>query len=165
MITSLSLFALGQEIHDFKYESSYYTAHKKAKEQNKVLLIMMEKHGCPNCGYMKNIVFEKEEILNYVNENYIVTLLDVNSRNYPKRFISPRAPTFFFIDPTTDKEIREHKVGGSRPEKFMKELTEVKNAYDNGTTVATIEKEKTKEAPLASVIKIEEPAVSTKITH
>ena len=154
MITTLSLFAFGEEIHNFKYETSYYTAMKKAKEQNKVLLIMMEKHGCPNCAYMKDIVFERENILNYVNDNYVVALLNVNQRNYPKRFISPRAPTFYFIDPTTDKELREYKVGGSRPWKFIEELTEVKNAYDNNTTVAAIQK-----------IKIEEAPVSTKTTH
>ena len=169
IITTLSLFALGEEIHNFKYETSYYTAMKKAKEQNKALLIMMEKHGCPNCAYMKDIVFERENILNYVNENYIVVLLDVNRRNYPKRFISMRAPTFYFLDPTTDKELRAHKVGGSRPWKFLEELTEVKTAYDNHTTVVAIEKEKIEEEPLASVIKIEEPTeepnVSTKITH
>jgi len=167
MITSLSLFALGQEIHDFKYETSYYSAVKKAKGENKVLLLMMAKKGCPNCAYMKNIVFERKEILDFVNANYIVALLDVNHRNYPKRFISPRAPTFFFLDPKDGRELREHKVGGSRPWKFIQELTEVKDAFDNNTTVTLKEKkEKAAEAPLSSVIKIiEEPATSTIITH
>jgi hypothetical protein len=130
LVAAVSLFALGQEIHDFKYERSYYTALKKAKEQDKVLLIMIEKNGCPNCAYMKNIVFEREKILNYLNENYITLLLDIHGNYYPKRYISDRAPTFYFIDPKDESELREKKIGGSRPWKFIEELTEVKNKYD-----------------------------------
>jgi thiol-disulfide isomerase/thioredoxin len=167
LMTSLSLFALGQEIHDFKYETSYYSALKKAKDNNKVLLLMMAKKGCPNCAYMKDIVFERKEILDFVNANYIVAVLDVNHRNYPKRFISPRAPTFFFLDPHDGRELREHKVGGSRPWKFIQELTEVKDAFDNNTTVTLKQKKKkVEDTTLTSVIKIiEEPETSTIITH
>ncbi len=152
LITALSLFALGQEIHDFKYETSYYMAKKHAKEQNKILLIMMYKQGCPNCAYMKDIVFERKEILDYLNENYITVLLNTKSTYYPKRFVSPRAPTFFFLNPQTDKELRERKVGGSRPWKFIQELTAVKEAYDNNTTVSL--EPKSKEEVMTSKIKI-----------
>ncbi len=137
LISTLSLFALGEEIHNFKYERSYYMAKKHAKEQHKILLIMIYKDGCPNCNYMKNIVFEREKVLNYMNENYVALLLNSKDRYYPKRFISPRSPTFFFLNPYTEKELRERKVGGSRPEKFLQELTEVKEAYDNNTTLST----------------------------
>jgi len=140
MVFSLSLFALGEEIHNFKYEKSYYTALKKAKEQNKILLIMMEKHGCPNCAYMKDIVFEREKVLNYLNDNFVTLILDIDGRYYPKRYISHRAPTFFFIDPKDESEIREKKVGGSRPWKFLEELQEVKKKYDGADVNISVEK-------------------------
>ncbi len=166
LISALSLFALGQEIHDFKYETSYYTAAKKAHESNKVLLIMMAKKGCPNCGYMKDIVFERPAILNYVNENFVPLILDVNRRNYPKRFISPRAPTFFFLNPQDGTEIRPRKVGGSRPEKFLEELTAVKEAYDNNTTLTLEEKTPEQTVGMSSLIRIiDEPKASTISTH
>ncbi len=130
MMSFVSLFALGEEIHNFHYERSYYTALKKAKEQDKVLLIMIEKHGCPNCAYMKDIVFEREKVLNYLNNNFVTLILDIHGRYYPKRFISNRAPTFFFINPKDESELREKKVGGSRPWKFLEELTEVRNKFD-----------------------------------
>jgi len=154
MITSLSLFALGEEIHDFKYEKTYTSALKKAKEENKVLLIMMEKYGCPNCAYMKDIVFERPQILDYLNENYVTAILNVDRRNYPKRFLSPRAPTFFFLDSRDEKELRERKVGGSRPWKFIQELKEVKTAYDTNTTIKILSKKKKEDITFTSNIKI-----------
>ena len=152
LISTLSLFALGEEIHDFKYETSYYMARKHAKEQNKILLIMIHKVGCPNCAYMKDIVFEREKVLNYLNENYVTLLLNSKGHYYPKRFISPRSPTFFFLNAKNEKELRPRKVGGSRPEKFLKELTAVKEAYDTNTTL-TLEK-KPDEEVITSKIKI-----------
>jgi thioredoxin-related protein len=149
---TISLFALGEEVHNFKYETSYYTALKKAKEQNKPIMIMIEKHGCPNCAYMKDIVFERENILNYLNENFISLLLDIHGDYYPVRFISDRAPTFFFIDPKDESEIREKKIGGSRPWKFIQELTEVKNKYDGLDVNITVEDKNT--TPSGADIKI-----------
>ena len=140
LVSAVSLFALGEEIHNFKYERSYYMAKKHAKEQNKILLIMIFKRGCPNCAYMKDIVFEREKVLNYLNENYVTLLLDAKGHYYPKRFISPRSPTFFFLNPNDETELRPRKVGGSRPEKFLEELTAVKEAYDNNTTLTFDEK-------------------------
>ncbi len=142
LVFSLSLFGLGEEIHNFKYERSYYTALKKAKEQDKILLIMMEKHGCPNCAYMKNIVFEREKVLNYLNNNFVTLILDIDQRYYPKRYISHRAPTFFFINPKDESEIREKKVGGSRPWKFLEELQEVVSKYRGADLNITVEKPK-----------------------
>jgi len=133
----ISLFALGEEIHDFQYEKSYYTALKKAKAEDKILLVMIEKHGCPSCAYMKDIVFEREKVLNYLNDNFVTLILDIKGRYYPKRFISHRAPTFFYIDPKDESEIVEKKVGGSRPWKFLRELTKVKEKYDGVDANAT----------------------------
>ncbi len=144
IIGVVSLFALGQEVHDFTYERSYYTALKKAKDQNKVLMVMIEKKGCPTCAYMKDIVFEREKVLDYLNNNFVTLILDIKGRYYPKRFISHRAPTFFFLDPKDEREIREKKVGGSRPWKFLEELKEVKAKYDGADINITVDENQSK---------------------
>ncbi len=126
---------VGEAIHNFKYETNYYTALKKAKEQNKILMIMIFKKGCPNCAYMKDIVFERENILNYLNENFVSVLLDIYQTNYPKQFQSDRAPTFFFIDSKSGKELMPKHVGGWRDFKFIQILQDVKAKYDNNSTV------------------------------
>jgi thioredoxin-related protein len=144
VIGVVSLFALGQEVHNFTYERSYYTALNKAKDQNKILMVMVAKKGCPTCAYMKDIVFEREKVLNYLNNNFVTLILDIKGRYYPKRFISHRAPTFFFINPKDESEIREKKVGGSRPWKFLEELQEVKAKYDGADINITVDENQSK---------------------
>ncbi len=150
MISTLSLFALGEEIHDFKYETSYYQALKKAKQQHKILLVMIAKKGCPACAYMKDIVFERPQILDYLNRHYVVAILDIYKRNYPKQFISHRAPTFFFLDPFTTKELYPSKTGSSRPAHFIQELTVTQTAFENNTTVPWDWEAEEEKAPLST---------------
>jgi thioredoxin-related protein len=131
----MSLFAeapLGEVIHNLKYERSYYTAKKKARNENKIVMVMMAVKGCPNCAYMKDIVFERENILNYLNENFVVVIYDVDRDKgiYPKRFSTTHGPTFFFIDPRDEKDLKEKHVGGWRDFKFIEILKEVKAKYD-----------------------------------
>ncbi len=127
---------VGETMHNFKYETNFDVAWKKAKDQNKILMVMVFKKGCPNCSYMKDIVFERENILNYLNENFETVLLDIHKHNYPKRFRSNRAPTFFFIDTKDGDEIIPKHIGGWRDFKFIKILQDVKAKYDgdNNTT-------------------------------
>ncbi len=136
LILSLSLFS-SEEIHNFHYETDYTYALQKAQKEHKVLLLMMTIRGCPNCAYMKDIVFERENILNYVNENYVVALFDIDrdKRRYPKIFKVLHGPTFIWIDPDTQKEMRDKKVGGSRPWKFIQELTAMRDKFDGVVTV------------------------------
>lgn len=129
MILSLSLFA-----NEFKYQANYKKALQSAKDEDKVLIVMMALKGCPVCDYMRDIVFEREQVLHYLNDNYIMVVHDIDHDKYEDRFTTINAPTFYFIDPRTGKEIREKKIGGAQPKKFIQELTEVKERYDNNQT-------------------------------
>jgi len=125
MIASLSLFA-SEEIHNFKYETNYKKALKKAQKEDKLLIVMMSLSTCPVCSYMKDIVFERQEVLNYLKQNYVMVINDIDWDDYAPRFKTTHVPTFFFIDPDTEEELREKKVGGSKPKDFIQELTDVK---------------------------------------
>jgi thioredoxin-related protein len=151
------IYALGQEIHNLKYERSYYTAKKKALAEDKALLVMMSIEGCPNCSYMKDIVFERENILEYLNENFVVLIFDINRDKhiYPKRFKSLHGPTFFFLDPKDEHELREKKVGGWMPFKFIEVLQEVKARYDGVESNATITDKSESNITTSSFIHVE----------
>ncbi len=125
MILSLSLFS-SVEIHNFKYETNFNKAVKKAQKEDKILIVMMSLSTCPVCSYMKDIVFEREEVLSYLQENYVMVINDMDWDEYSPRFKTTNAPTFFFIDPDTQEELREKKIGGAKPEKFIQDLTDVK---------------------------------------
>ncbi|RUM66425.1 MAG: hypothetical protein DSZ05_04325 [Sulfurospirillum sp.] len=116
---------------------SYQNAVYKAKKENKLVLVMMSYDGCPVCAYMKDIVFERPAVLDYLNQHYFVVIKDIEKGHYPQRFSSVDSPTFFFVDPTTEEETIEKKVGGFTPERFLAILKEANHDIDINATVAT----------------------------
>jgi thioredoxin-related protein len=116
ILTLLSTLLMSNEL---KTEKFYKKALETAKNQNKSVLFMTSIKGCPVCDYMKDIVFEREAVLDYLNKNFVVVIKDVETQIYPKRFYTRDMPTFYFIDPTTEKELRAPKSGGLTPEKFL----------------------------------------------
>jgi thioredoxin-related protein len=123
--------------NELKTVYSYQNALYKAKKDNKLVLVMMSYKGCPVCDYMKDIVFERPAVLDYLNEHYYVVIKDIERDHYPQRFASIDSPTFFFIDPKTEKEVIEKKVGGFRPDKFLSIL---KTANHDEDTISESEK-------------------------
>ena len=112
---------------------SYQNALHVAKKENKIVLFMLAIEGCPVCGYMKDVVFQRENIQNYLNEHYVMVVKDAEKQNYPDRFYTSDMPTFYFIDPKTEKEVRPPKSGGSTPEKFISVLRIVIEGENNDT--------------------------------
>lgn len=110
--------------------TSYDKALKVAKEEHKLILFASTNESCPVCQYMKDIVLERPFIIDYLNANYAVVIKDVEKDAIPKQFRTLSVPTFFFIDPTTEQEVRKPKVGGAMPEKFLSEL---KTARERGS--------------------------------
>ncbi len=123
LLTLLSTFAFCNEL---KTIYSYKKALEVAKAENKLVLFMTSIKSCPTCGYMKDIVFKREHVLNYLNENYVVVIKDIERQDYPKRFWTRDAPTFYFINALDEKEVREPKIGGANPEKFLKILQDAR---------------------------------------
>jgi thioredoxin-related protein len=119
--------------NELKTVDTYQEALKIAKQENKIILFMTSIEGCPVCDYMKDIVFEKEEVINFLDKNYVVVIKDAETQIYPQKFYTRDMPTFYFIDPTDEKEIRAPKVGGSTPEKFLTVLENVINTDINST--------------------------------
>jgi thioredoxin-related protein len=129
------LFAL-LAANELKTVYSYKNAIYKAKKEDKLVLLMMTYKGCPVCDYMKDIVFERKPVLEYLNKHYFVVIKDIEKDRYPQRFSVVDSPTFFFIDPETKEEVLEKKVGGFRPDVFLKILKEANDDMDINATQA-----------------------------
>jgi len=114
LFISTSIFA-----NELKTINTYKEALKIAKSENKQVLFVTTVKTCPVCAYMRDIVYEREKVLSYLNENFVVVLKDVDNNSYPKRFHTRDMPTFYFINADTEKESREKHVGGAKPEKFL----------------------------------------------
>ena len=126
-------FAVANQLTIFhSYQNSVY----KAKKADKLILVMMSYKGCPVCNYMRDIVFERPNVLDYLNKHYLVVIKDIERGRYPQRFSVVDSPTFFFIDPKTGKDRIEKKVGGFTPETFLSFLQKANCDIDiNATTV------------------------------
>ncbi len=116
------LFALLSSMllaNELKSVSSYNKALEVAKDENKKVLFITTIQGCPACQYMKDIVWEREKILNFLNENYVVVVKDAEKDKYPIKFHTRDMPTYYFIDPYDESQIRDSVSGGMNPEKFL----------------------------------------------
>lgn len=141
ILAFLSTLIIGGEL---KTVDTYKKAIDVAKDENKTILFMTSIEGCPVCDYMKDVVFEREQVINYLDMNYVVVIRDVETQVYPKRFHTRDMPTFYFVNPENEKEIRAPKVGGSTPEKFLSVIKAVIENENNSTITPKIIAEKGK---------------------
>ncbi len=119
IIFFLLLFLLYSVADTLQFTQYYNSALYKAKKENKPLMVMVALRGCPACEHMENFVFLKDEVIEYMNQNFVSVIMHRRENNIPLRFDTPDSPTFFFIDPFTKKEIGERFIGGKSPEKFL----------------------------------------------
>jgi thioredoxin-related protein len=92
----------------------------EAKKQNKKVLIMASKEGCPACKYMIDKTLQNDEIKEFINENYLFLKLEKGDITV-KEILKPIGfPIFYLFD--TNKEIIETMPGSSKPVDFMEFL-------------------------------------------
>jgi thioredoxin-related protein len=109
---------------EINWSSSYDAAIISAKQENKNVLVMLSKEGCPPCEYMKNTVFEESAISDMMNKYFIPVHIDVRRDKIPEGLRYIGTPTFYFISPSGNKLKRID--GGANIPKFMEILNSVK---------------------------------------
>ncbi len=106
--------------HDFA------TTIALAQAEQKPVLMMYSANWCPECSYMKEIVFEEPKVYSFVKKHFKLLLLDVQKDTLPKSFSFKGIPTFFIIDPFTNKEIKKVE-GGTKATVFLQKLKSIQN--------------------------------------
>lgn len=106
------------------FEKDLNTAKQKALQENKKIMIMYSTPTCPECNYMKKKVFKDENIISYLNNNYISVVMDINEdkKILPFKFIG--IPTFYFTD--KNMNLLSKKIGGTREAEFLSIIENVK---------------------------------------
>ena len=69
-----------QGIHGVNCYFDYEEALAVAKQAGKPVFIDFTGHGCVNCRKMEELVLSKDEVINVLNENYIVCVLYVDDK-------------------------------------------------------------------------------------
>ncbi|MDA3945747.1 MAG: thioredoxin family protein [Helicobacteraceae bacterium] len=96
----------------------YPVALKKAKDENKPLLIYLYMLNCRTCDYMNKEVFTDKRVIDFLSKNYIVVKLYTNNRDLPKELQAEMSPVFHFYN-ARDSEMIESIIGGRNAERFL----------------------------------------------
>ena len=110
--------------NELKYEHNFKKAIEKANKQHKEVMMMYSAVYCPECNYMKEVVFKDEKVLKYIQKHYIVLTLDIQKDTLPEGFDYVGIPLFFFLDKNAKE--KNKIVGGSKANIFLQKIKALK---------------------------------------
>ena len=121
LLFTFTVAVLANGLH---FEHNFNKALKKARDENRDVMMMYSATWCPECNYMKEVVFKDKKVVNYINSHFIVLGLDIQKDKLPKGFNFMGIPTFFFINKDA-KQIGKIE-GGDKADKFLKKMKNLK---------------------------------------
>ena len=127
-------FAFSAQLDKFasevQYSRDYNSALKQAKEQNKLLMLVVVGDYCPWCKKFERKTLNSSLIQGQVEKDFIPVIIDKakDKGNYPPEFYSKLIPTVFFINPKTQKHVYE-SLGYSKKTVFAVDMDQALKAY------------------------------------
>ncbi|MDY0121621.1 MAG: thioredoxin family protein [Sulfurimonas sp.] len=120
----LALALLGSTLFaDIKWVG-FDDAIEVAKENGKIVMVMLGREECPACEYMKDIVFKDTKVQAEIAENFIPVYLDIHNDFIPDGLPYIGTPTFHFMN---EYQIKKGRIdGGVNVADFMQEIEKVK---------------------------------------
>ncbi|BCD67886.1 DUF255 domain-containing protein [Nitratiruptor sp. YY09-18] len=125
-ILALILLAFMLLAADFDW-IAYDKAFLKAKKLNKPIMVMISQKNCPTCEYMDDVAFENEELVDFVEYNFIPVKIDLDEAK-KLGLKAYGTPTFYFLRPN-GKPFEPPLVGGAAAKVFLDKLKEIKADY------------------------------------
>jgi len=107
------------------YETNYDIALKKAKEENKGLMVLMVTNYCPWCIKFEKKTLKEKNIDKLVKERYIPLIVNKEEGGFPPYLNTPIVPTTYFIDPKDEKSDYE-RVGFINKIEFLELLKQLR---------------------------------------
>jgi thioredoxin-related protein len=108
---------------ELKWSHDLNSTLKLANKNGKTILMMFSAPWCPECGYMKEVIFKDEKVKKAL-EKYNLVEIDITKKDLvPKGYKYIGVPTFFFLD--KNGTIISQKDGGAREKEFIKMLQKV----------------------------------------
>ncbi|CAA6818161.1 MAG: Unknown protein [uncultured Sulfurovum sp.] len=107
---------------DMAYENDYYIALKKAKIENKKLMVFMTTAYCPWCRKLENRILSQGHIDKKIKSTHIPVMLNYDKKNFPENLArSSVVPTLYILDAQTQK-IEKTFVGYASRNMFLNYL-------------------------------------------
>lgn len=110
---------------DIKWAEDIDEAYEIAAKENKVVMVMLSRRGCPGCDYMKDIVFPKSDVSIELEKHFVSVHVDVREDFIPEGLSFFATPTFYFLN--KDEKVL-HRINGSENSiQFFEELKNINN--------------------------------------
>jgi len=140
LLVLLTMFSLAYSAQidkfasDVNYLRDYQEAVETAKEQNKMVMLVLVGDYCPWCRKFEKKTLKSEEVKELVDKNFIAVVIDKykDKDKYPKEYYAPLIPAVYFINPSTQKPILDTVA-------YMKKKEYIENMED---ALGLFEKEK-----------------------
>jgi len=137
-VSEEELEVIGEYLYDFekkvmkskgvKYEG-FKTALKRAKKENKLIMLEAMTSTCYFCKKMEREVMIEPKVVEAIEKDFIPVIIDVNKHSLPLDLKVNSTPSFIFID--TNKNIIMNIPGAWGKDDFLKLLKEVKTKRVN----------------------------------
>lgn len=105
LLILFSVFTLNAS--DLIHADSYADALKKGVEQNKPVVLFAHSPFCPWCRKMEADTLSDEEVINFLNKNFIFVTVDLSLsmdiEDVPAKFLPEGTPTTYVIDPKNEE--------------------------------------------------------------
>ncbi|MEO1937903.1 MAG: hypothetical protein ABGW85_04620 [Sulfurimonas sp.] len=94
------LLLLSSRLFAFSIESSYEAAHKKALQEEKLLLVFLTKKGLSAASKKLQMLLESKKVADTIEKEAVFVIIYKNQReSYPiELFYTQEYPTLFFVN-------------------------------------------------------------------
>lgn len=111
--------------NDLDWATSFKEAKKQALSEEKLVFVMMSQEDCRACEYMKDVAFDDETLADYMQTNFVLLELDMNTRTELKELKVFGTPTTYIFKSDGEK-IGRQIIGRAAAPAFLKKLKEYK---------------------------------------
>ena len=122
---ALSL-VLGTTLLFAGWAKNYDEALERAEKEQKIVMVMLSSEGCPACEYMKDVVFDDDNVMTELDAGFVPVEIDIHNQFVPSGLGYIGTPTFHFLKPDGKKV--ERLDGGANVMDFTTKMREAKTA-------------------------------------
>lgn len=138
LLLLLTLFSLAfsAEIDEFasdvNYLRDYKEAVKFAKEENKMVMLVLVGDYCPWCKKFEKKTLMSKDVKTFVDENFVAVVVDKykDKGSYPDEFYAPLIPAVYFINPSTQKSVLD-TVAYMKKKEYIENMEDALGLYEN----------------------------------
>jgi len=106
------------------FNEDYKTALAQAKEENKLMMLVIIQDPCPYCERLIDNTLSDPQVIKVLENDFVSVIVNQHSQ-LPSAFQSNAIPMTFFIDPKNEDGIWE-SMGYISAEQFLDDINEAK---------------------------------------